>query len=308
MLYSKSISDELLKKLDPPKGLVRMVLDTDTYNEVDDQFALSYALKSPEKLKVEAVYAAPFFNANSSGPADGMEKSYQEILKIFSLLKMDTAGKVFKGSTGYLRDAQTPQPSPAARDLVQRAMNGGPDPLYVVSIGAITNVASAILLEPAIIGKIVVVWLGGHALNWPDTREFNLEQDPPASRIILDCGVPLIQFPCMGVTTHLATTVAELDAFLAHRSDIGTYLTDIVRSCSNTSAAWSRVIWDAVTIGWLINPDWVPTQIVPSPILTDQITWGFDSDRHPIRSATFVQRDAIFTDLFRKLTAPESPV
>ena len=44
-----------------------MVLDTDTYNEIDDQFALVYALLCPEKLNVEAVYAALFTNDRSTG-------------------------------------------------------------------------------------------------------------------------------------------------------------------------------------------------------------------------------------------------
>ena len=61
-----------------PDGPVNMVLDTDTYNEIDDQFALVYALLS-EKLTMEAVYAAPFFNSRSSGPEDGMLRSYEEI-------------------------------------------------------------------------------------------------------------------------------------------------------------------------------------------------------------------------------------
>ena len=64
----------------PAKRPVRMVLDTDTYNEIDDQFAVVYALISPE-LDVQAVYAAPFHNNRSSGPGDGMEKSYEEILR-----------------------------------------------------------------------------------------------------------------------------------------------------------------------------------------------------------------------------------
>ena len=60
--------DELVRRLEPPRGKVKMVLDTDTYNEVDDQFALAYSLLSPEKLEVLAVYAAPYFNDRSSGP------------------------------------------------------------------------------------------------------------------------------------------------------------------------------------------------------------------------------------------------
>ena len=51
--------------LQPPTNRpLAMVLDTDTYNEIDDQFALVYALLSPE-LRVEAVYAAPFLNNRS---------------------------------------------------------------------------------------------------------------------------------------------------------------------------------------------------------------------------------------------------
>ena len=62
-----------LALLEPPAAPVRLVLDTDTANEIDDQFALVYALLSPERITLEAVYAAPFHNERSSGPSDGME-------------------------------------------------------------------------------------------------------------------------------------------------------------------------------------------------------------------------------------------
>ena len=79
----------------------------------------------------------------------------------------------------------------------------------MISIGAITNIASAILLNPEITGRIVVVWLGGHALGWPDTEEFNMVQDIAAARIVFGCGVPLVQLPCMGVVSEFATTGPE---------------------------------------------------------------------------------------------------
>ena len=70
-----------IHKLNPPNGKVRTVFDTDTYNEIDDQFALVYALLSPEHIDLKAVYAAPFSNVRASDPGEGMEKSYEEILK-----------------------------------------------------------------------------------------------------------------------------------------------------------------------------------------------------------------------------------
>ena len=149
-----------IKRLEPTKGKVRMVLDTDTYNEIDDQYALSYAFLSKEKIQLEAVYAAPFFNKRSLNAGDGMEKSYQEILRLLALLGKSPEGFVYRGSDRYLEDASRPVRSDAALDLVKKALASSPsDPLYVVTIGCITNIASAILIEPKIIENIVVVWL-----------------------------------------------------------------------------------------------------------------------------------------------------
>ncbi len=102
MKFDKLPTDLLLKRLQPPKGKIRMVLDTDTYNEIDDQFALVYALCSKERMEVEAVYAAPYFNDRSTGPKDGMEKSYEEILQLLKRMDISSEGFVFKGSESYL--------------------------------------------------------------------------------------------------------------------------------------------------------------------------------------------------------------
>ena len=72
-------NEQLLSALQPPAHVVDVVLDTDTYNEIDDQFALSYLLRSPERARVRGIFAAPFFNENSVSPEDGMEKSHREI-------------------------------------------------------------------------------------------------------------------------------------------------------------------------------------------------------------------------------------
>ena len=297
------LSDSLrLARLQPPTGQVRMVLDTDTYNEVDDQFALVHALLSPERLRVEAIYAAPYYNNRSSGPADGMEKSYEEIHRLLEKLQWPTRDFVYRGATAYLDPHLQPQESAAARDLIARALaSPDDDPLYVVAIGAITNVATAVLLEPKIIEKIVVVWLGGHALHWPHTREFNLKQDVPAARLLFDCGVPFVLIPCMGVVSHLHTTIPELEAYVAGRGAIGDYLVEIVKGYHDDHRGWSKVIWDISTIAYLLNERWTPSHLVHSPVLTDQVTWSVDQSRHLIRYVHFIERDPIFSDLFTKL-------
>ncbi|MFB5190712.1 nucleoside hydrolase [Alicyclobacillus fastidiosus] len=294
---------QLIDRLQYPTGKVRIILDTDTFNEIDDQFALTYALLSPEQIDVLAITAAPFHNHLSTGPKDGMEKSYSEILRLLARLGLSHEELVYKGSECYLSDRIHPVPSDAASRIVELALEATPEePIYVVAIGAITNVASAILLEPKITEHIVVVWLGGHALHWPDTREFNLRQDGEAARLVLDCGVPVVLIPCQGVASHLITTLPEIERYVKGHGEIGDYLYQVYRNCNRDHFAYSRVIWDISTIAYLINSDWVPTDVIHSPIITDECTWSFDNDRHFIRCANFVDRDKVFRDLFTKIS------
>ncbi len=303
--YERPTTEERLKLLELPRGPVPVVLDTDTYNEIDDQFALVYALLS-EELQLEAVYAAPFFNDRSSGPGDGMQKSYEEILRILRFMEHDSEGFAYEGSTEYLSSTDEPVQSPAALDLIARAKLDRPGPLYVLAIGAITNVASALLIAPEIAERIVVVWLGGHPTFWPDTKEFNLRGDPLAARVVFDSGVAVVRLPCALVTEQLRTTLPEMAEYVRGRGAIGDHLFEIYEGYMSDHYARSKVIWDISAVAYIVNPQWITSDLRPSPVLLDDITWGpEDPSRHLIRSARHVNRDAIFGDLFRKLDASQ---
>jgi inosine-uridine nucleoside N-ribohydrolase len=290
------------------QGGVRAVLDTDTYNEIDDQFAVAYALLSPDAMTVEAIYAAPFHNDRSAGPGDGMEKSYQEILRVLEALGDSRRDFVYRGSKRFLPGAFKPVDSPAARDLIQRALASREERLYVVAVGAPTNVASAILMEPRIKEKILVVWLGGQPYDSGSAREFNLQQDPHASRVLFDTGIRLVNIPTRGVSDALQITTPELERAIRGKSRIGDYLFGIFAEYEkqhhkDPAQPWSKVIWDIAAVAWVIDPGWVDTTMVPSPILTEDLRWRHNPERHGVRVATRVDRDAVFADLFRKLTS-----
>jgi purine nucleosidase len=237
-----------------------------------------------------------------------MEKSYQEILRILKFLGRNADGFAFRGSERFFPAANKPVDSPAARDLIRRALQPRATPLYVLALGCPVNVASAILLEPKIKERIVVVWLGGTTHQWPSAREFNLNQDLPADRVLFDSGVPLVQIPTKNVSEHLRTTVPELQRQMKGRSRLGDYLFDQFVEYEKKHAQgkgpnypYSKVIWDISVIAWIVEPKWVPSELVPSPLLTDDFRWQQASGRHSIRVATNLQRDAIFYDLFEKL-------
>ncbi len=298
--YPQVSEESLLKNLLPPQGKISVVIDTDTYNEIDDQFAVVYALLSPEQLDVQAIYAAPYLNDRSTSAADGMQKSYEEILRLLGKMDRKAENFVYRGSDQFLKSYDQPIESPAAQDLVKRAM-AATKPLYVLALGAPTNVSSAILMEPKIVNKIVVIWLGGKGLDWRTASEFNLQQDIMSSKILFDSGVPLIQLPTEPVTSHLLTTVPEIETYLQGQGAIGDYLVEIFKDYQHDHYAWSKVIWDISAIAYAINSSWFATEIRHSPILTDQMTYSTDNSRHFYRVATGLNRDRIFGDMFKKI-------
>jgi inosine-uridine nucleoside N-ribohydrolase len=276
-----------------------MVLDTDAFNEIDDQFALAHAALSPDRVRLEAVYAAPFHNSLSNGPEDGMHKSFDEVHRVLDVIGRPELA-VFEGATDWLTN-RSANPSPATADLIDRAQSADNQPLYVVAIGAPTNVSTAIALCPEITGKIVVIWLGGNSLHWPSAREFNLYQDPVASRLLFDSGVALVHVPCHNVADHLVTTRAEIERHVMPAGAVGRFLSDRFAGAVRDEPGASRVIWDLAAVAWLLDTSWATTVLTDSPVLTDELTWSRDPRRHLIAEVVDINRDAVFEDLFARL-------
>ena len=198
---------QLVERLTPPEGIARVLIDTDTANEIDDQYALAWALLSPERLVVEAVTAEPYSFAhhqpellaaeraleggdthaehlvggfqgwlerlhaqgrraadlNFVGPAEGMERSYAEILNIYEKLGIAADGKVFRGAPSYMRDPETPIRSEAVEVIIDLAKSGDA-PLHIAAMGCVPNIASALLLAPEIVERLEAMegdWAAG---------------------------------------------------------------------------------------------------------------------------------------------------
>ncbi len=298
------MTDLTFKNLTPPKGAVDVILDTDAFNEIDDQFAISYMLAHKDRLKLKAIYAAPFDNEKVQNAAEGMQKSYDEILKLLKLTQKDTV--VFKGSKHFLKDEKTPVFSPAAFDLAKRATTYTSEkPLYVVAIGAITNIASALLINPEISDKIVVVWLGGHAHHNPHTAEFNMKQDIAAARVVMQNADFFIQLPCDGVVSDFKISGPELERFLYGKNPTAEYLArntfcEVSKYCD--SEIWTRVIWDVTAVAWLLNDG---ECFMKYKIADTQLPNYDNLYEAPIdKKATYVyriERDTLMRDLIKKL-------
>jgi len=296
-----------INNLKVPVSSVDVVLDTDTYNEIDDQFAVAYLLRSNDKLCTKAIYAAPFYNPKSSDPADGMHKSYDEILKLLRLMEEEV--DVFKGSENYLPDENTPVMSAAALDLAERVKDYSTEsPLYVVAIGAITNIASAILINPEVAKNTVVVWLGGHAQHFHNTKEFNLMQDIAAARVVMNSGVPFVQLPCCGVVSEFTISKPELEYWFLGKNKISDYLAKSTIAEAESYASgrpWTRVIWDVTAVAWLLNDGdrFMYSRIVKAHLPGYDIFYEVDDNGIDMCYVYSVRRDALWQDVISKITS-----
>ncbi len=289
-----------IKKDLETRNTKHIILDTDTYNEVDDQFALAYAALHPQ-INLLSVNAAPFFNERAKSPRDGMEKSYAEIENILNLMNLSGSFPIYKGSDRFLAGERVPVDSPAARNIIKTA-RGTEDIVYVVAIGAITNVASALMLAPEIKDKIVVVWLGGNSIL-RDSPEFNMAQDVMAAKVVLESGVPFIQLPASGVVSFLSTTIPELEYYLAGKNKLCDYLVDIVRQYPDDPYAYSKPIWDVAAVALMTTPEGFDRILIPKPVLTIEGRYSFDAGQEQMIYVRALNRDKIFAELFRLLTA-----
>ncbi len=298
----------MIRRLQKPQGCVDAVLDTDAYNEIDDQFAIAYMLRSQDRMRVRAIYAAPFYNQKSSGARDGMIKSYDEIKHVLHIAgREDLYPAVCRGSEQFLSDERTPVASPAAQALIALSQSYTAEyPLYVIAIGAITNIASALLIDPELRQRIALIWLGGNAWHMDNTREFNMRQDVAAARVVFGCGVPLVQLPCLGVADQFYTTKPELEYWLKGKNPLCDYLVSNTVAEAESYAAgkpWSRVIWDVTAVAWLTGAgdEFMRDRIDSSPIPQYDHHYSFDKNRHFMRYVYRINRDALMMDLFKKL-------
>lgn len=297
------------KNLSVPEGKVDVVLDTDAYNEIDDQYAICYMLMAQHKLNVKGICAAPFQNHRASTPEEGMVKSYHEIMNLLSLSgHEEMKANVYQGSRDYLPNETTPVDSPAARFIAELAKQYDADnPLYIVAIGAITNIASALLMNPEMRESCVIIWLGGHGVHIPRAAsEFNMMQDIAAARIIFGCGVPLVIVPCTGVVDRFTVSKYELQHWFQSNNAVCDYLclntiTEAERYAKNKP--WTRVIWDVVAVAWLLNNNeqFMQDKLISAPIPEYDLHYAFDETRHLVRYVYHVERDPLLEDLVHAL-------
>lgn len=294
-IYSKI--SKLYKK-DKNIDKINVILDTDTYNECDDQFALAYMLLSQNKFNIEAITVAPYHHDNDISVEEGQEKSYQEILKICNWLNFDTKNKVFKGSNGYIENGYN-ETNEAVEKIIEIVKKN--EKTYIMAIGAITNVALAIQKTPSIVDKIEIIWLGGHNPICNNNKEFNFRQDVQAIKEIFSSKANLTIIPCNGVASNLKISIYELEHYLKGKNELCNYLCSRFYDDGIHGIQTRRTIWDISVIAYLINKEWFEEKKMDCPEINKDLSYSFNENDRKIKFVTYLDSDKIYNDLFDKL-------
>ena len=281
------------------KDKINLILDTDTYNECDDQFALSYLIKSKDLFNIEAITVAPYSHTKRDVTVrDGQELSYNEILKICNWLNFDSDNKVFKGSMDYIQNGYD-ETNDAVNKIIEIALKNSKT--YILGIGAITNIALAIKKEPKIVNKIEIIWLGGNEPGYKDNLEYNFRQDVAAVKIVFESKAKLTILPCKNVVSKLRIDINTLKKHLENKSELCNYLIERFYNDGYHGIQDSRVIWDISAIAYMINKNWFETKLISCPNIRNDTSYEITNNRHNITFVTKLDRKKIYDDLFNKL-------
>ncbi len=293
----------------PKAKKYRVIVHTDCKNEADDQFALAHHLMTP-KFDVVGIIAG-HFNANTHFyPAGTTAKaSYDEVMKVIELMGLteEYGEKVVKGAEYPMIDEETPQPSDGAQMIIDEAMKESDHPLFVVFQGGITDLASAILMEPAICDRMTAVWIGG-GMYPSGGFEFNLLQDIKAANVAFASTMPFWQIP-INVYKQMAVSLAELQVRVKPYGEIGKYLFEQMVEFNDKLG--ELMIWphgeswglgDQGTVTVLLeeqqrmNYDWIP-----APRITDDMFYIHEQNNRPIRVYHTLDTRLTMEDFYAKL-------
>ena len=296
-VVGRDARNRVLPKI-PPKGKrIRVIFDTDTKNEIDDIWAMALAVLAPERFQIEGFVAANFDNRRPEAGPDSVEASAREVETI--LAKAGLAGKYpIKRGSAPMRYQYEPSESEGVDFIIARAMASTPeDPLWVVGLGAATDIASAYLKEPRIAERVRVFW--HFRTRWPkQCWNFNVIGDVRAARIVFHSDLAFVLFD---TGTHLSCPMEFSQQFVSC-GPLGRYLHEY-RLESTYYRRPDKGFFDLGDIAALIDPDLASWEVVDGPEVDWDLTYKHTQRKGKILRCYDIDRKKTMQLLYHRLKA-----
>ncbi|MCR4630181.1 MAG: nucleoside hydrolase, partial [Treponema sp.] len=221
--------------------------------------------------------------------------------KILSLMNIKIP--VLHGAEHKLKNEKEALCSEGADLIIEEALKDDTRPLYVACLGAITDIASAFLLNEAIANKnLTVIWIGGR--DWPcGGWEYNLKNDVLAANVVFKSKINLWQVP-RNVYRKMSVSFSELMTRVYPYGRIGKYLTENVISFNNKESsrpAEYRILGDSPSIGLMLYPDAGEWELNAAPEIDEELNYIHSARNREIRVYKTIDTRFILEDLYAKL-------
>lgn len=268
-----------------PDARIRVLLDTDANNELDDQHAIAYMLFNGRVFDVEGI------TVNRTRAGGDITQHYAEAERIIRLANLHGRVPLHRGASGSFQDIEGQLDRPdydgaaAVRFIIERAHASDRRPLVLLPVGKLTNIALALKKDPSIAKKVRVVWLGS---NYPQPGEYNQDNDPASLSYILEqTDVPFeivtVRYGKPSGTDAVRASRDEIRARMPGKGprvsppvtgrDGGAYQTfgdysvalfDRIELHGNPP---SRALFDMAAVAIVKNPAWATARRIPAPRL-----------------------------------------
>lgn len=277
---------------------IRVIIDTDAGCEADDQLAIVHALLTP-KFIIKGIVAEQFNHAKGN---ESVEKSYSESVKILNLLNQSDI-PVFRGTKEILQPDCIPE-SRGADFIIDEALTDSPYPLFILCMGALSNMAVALKKCPEIAKKATCIWIGGG--SYPNGGwEYNLFNDFYAANTVLNSEMELWQIP-YNIYAKMQLGYAELEKKVKPFGEVGKYLFDEVMKVG-MDEGWNAYSenWcfgDSPAVGVALNPDCGKYDICDAFSIDQNGNYAQKIEGRKIRVYNDIDARYIFEDFFAKLS------
>jgi purine nucleosidase len=297
---------------------IPVIFDTDANNELDDQHALAYLLLNDNTFNVLGITVNATYNGGE------IDEHMKEAQRVVDLVGWKDKVRVIKGANGDFEEIRSQlkqeefDGSEAVDFIIQEAMKKRKEPLVLLPVGKLTNVALALEKEPAIAKKVRIVWLGA---NYPAPGEYNLDNDIASMNYILKTDVPFemvtvrydessgtaavkakrkniyIRMPGMGPVVDEAVTGRHGGTFTC----FGDYSVDLFRHITHLEDGCFRSLFDMAAVAIVKDPSWAEASEIPSPYYMDNNWVEQDGNNRMITIWENFNSDAIMTDFYSTL-------
>lgn len=283
----------------PPKGeKIRVIIVSDVTNEIDDIWAISLAILSPERFDIEGIVTSNHDSYYSGSGPESIQNSYEEAHTILEKAGMEGEIPIFRGGHP-MRYVFEPSESEGVDFIIERAMaSSSNNPLWVIGLGSPTDLASAYLKEPSIKDKVIMFWHARTENTWPfRAHNFNIKGDIRASRIMFHAPFPLVLFD---TGTHLSISMEESEKMVKPHGELGNYLHEY-RYKSDYFMDPNKGFFDLGDMAALLNPEIATCRESVAPTVTHYMDYNFYDTNGTLLRCLDVDRDKTFQLLYDRL-------